>query len=232
MPQSRFALPILVLLAITVILGAAGWLVTFKSGDENQARTLLSDAGALVAMNPDGRHIGTVSLATIQDSAKLPNALELTTKLQDVKSLDLNGTAVDNAALKQVGGTSSLVSLSLKSTQIDDAGLAHLAGLTKLESLHLNDTAVSDSGLASLGALRSLKVLDLSATEVTNDLSPLAQLKNLEWLVLGRLTLGDNSLAPLAELPKLKRVTLRGSTYPESAVEQLQASHPGLKVDE
>jgi hypothetical protein len=232
MSPSRSVLSILVILAISFIVGSAFWMVAVGGGDESVARNLLADLGALVVMNPDGRHVGTVSLSTLQDDSRLRDALKLTTEFRDVKALDLNGTAVDNAALKLVGNMSSLVSLSLKSTTIDNDGLVHLAKLTQLESLHLNSTDVSDAGISSLAALINLKVLDLSGTQVKNDLSQLSQLSNLEWLVLGELSLGESALDSLAELPKLKRLTLRGSTYAKPAVKQLQTKRPGLRVDE
>jgi Leucine-rich repeat (LRR) protein len=232
MSKSQFVLPVLGLLAII----AFATIVTVSSEifggcDESQAQATLMKAGALVVMNSGGKCVGTVNLSTITDKSKLAELLRIMADLQELQALNLNNTSLGHSELQIVGSMRSLVSLSLMATEIGDEGVAHLTELNKLESLHLNSTSVSDEGLDHLSKLNGLKVLDLSGTQVKSDLVPLSQLENLEWLVLGNLSLSDNSLRGLEEGPKLKRLTLRGSTYPESAAKQLSAKRPEIRID-
>jgi len=231
---NRTMLRPLTLAAAVVVLGVAGLCVWWLFGnrrDESAAKRRLIELGALVAMDADGRHVGTVTLSTVHDLSKIREALQIVATLRQVKAIDLNRAAIDNEDLRAIGGCSSLVSLSLKSTQIDDDGLRTIAGLGRLESLHLNDTAISDAGLPQLARLTELKLLDLSGTAVAVDLSPLCRLEHLEWLVLGKLTLEDGALKPLESAPALRRLTLRDSTYSDSALRALQNARPTLTID-
>ncbi len=98
--------------------------------------------------------------------------------------------------------------------EIDDAGVAIAdAKPTSPEWLrdfydqvvyvHLNDTQVSD--LTPLANLKSLEWLHLGNTLVS-DLTPLANLKSLQRLVLGNTQVSD--LTPLANLKSLKWLVL------------------------
>jgi Leucine-rich repeat (LRR) protein len=218
-----------------IVLGAAGlvtWWFNGNHANETDAKQRLIELGALVAMDADGRHVGTVTLSTLNDLAKVREAMQLAAVMRKIKALDLNRTSIDGSDLRTIGTMTTLTSLSLKSTKIDDQGLANLAGLRRLESLHLADTAVSDAALGHLAPLKAIKVLDLSGTRVSSDISPVASLPQLEWLVLGQLTLSDAALDVLASAPSLKRLTLRGSEYNEAAVEALRSKRPGLSIDE
>jgi hypothetical protein len=200
--------------------------------DERATKQKLVELGALVALDADGRHVGTVTLSTIDNVASVREALKIAAELDQVKALDLNRTGIDNSDLQTVGTMSSLTSLSLKSTAIDDAGLAQLAGLQRLEALHLNGTEVSEEGLSDLAALDSLKLLDLSKTHVVRGLAPIAELPHLEWLLLRELSLADDALAPLASAPSLKRLSLKESGFNASSIADLREQKPELAIDE
>ena len=58
--------------------------------------------------------------------------------------------------------------LNLSGTQVTDAGLKELAGLKNLHTLNLNFTPVTDAGLKELADLKNLHTLDLSFTAVTD----------------------------------------------------------------
>lgn len=223
---------LLLLISIAVLAGGAVWWFTSGGGDEFQQKAQLADLGALVVMDSDGSHVSSVTLSTINDLQKVREALDLAAKLNRLKSLDANRTAIGNAELEVIGTIPSLVSLSLKRTDTDDQGMANLSDLQHLESLHLNDTAITDSGLTHLRELAQLKILDLSGTQVSKNLSAVAAMPQLEWLVLGRLSLEDEVFVELSKAPSLKRVTLRDANYSESALEKLRQQRPGISVDE
>ena len=68
---------------------------------------------------------------------------------EEVISLNLSGTSVTDAGLKEMAGPKNLSSLSLVKMQVTDSGLNELTGLKYLSSLDLR-TRVTDKGVAEL----------------------------------------------------------------------------------
>src|SRR5438105_15403099 len=60
-------------------------------------------------------------------------------------AVDLEGTKVTDAALKELIQLKQLTSLDLSGTQVTDAGLKELTNLKQLISLYLNYTKVTDA---------------------------------------------------------------------------------------
>jgi hypothetical protein len=87
--------------------------------------------------------------------------------LNKLTALWLEGTAVGDATLAQIGRLGALEALDLAATRVTDDGLAHTAPLRKLLALYLSQTAVSDAGLAPLRRLRTLELVQLDGTRVT-----------------------------------------------------------------
>jgi hypothetical protein len=75
--------------------------------------------------------------------------------------------AVDT--LKYIGQLEQLESLGLDQTNVNDDQLAHLAGLSRLRILWLSSTQITDQGLEHLKSLKNLQIVHLSDTEVTRD---------------------------------------------------------------
>jgi outer membrane protein assembly factor BamB len=121
--------------------------------------------------------------------------------------LEVAGTAVTSAGLVHLSGLKNLERLNLCLTAVDDRGFEHLAGLTKmrrlvvcsskvtgtgfrhlggmkqLESINLHSSPASDAGLEAIGRLTSLRRLEVVHTQVTDaGLKHLAGLVNLEQL--------------------------------------------------
>lgn len=85
----------------------------------------------------------------------------------NLRWLDLAGTRVTDAGLKQVAAMPNLARLHLERTAITDAGLAQLGAMPELQYLDLYGTAVTDAGLAPLQAMPKLRRLYLWQTKVT-----------------------------------------------------------------
>jgi internalin A len=99
--------------------------------------------------------------------------------------LNLGGTPVRDAGLKELARLKSLQALVLYSTKVTDAGLKELTRLEGLQELSLDDTQLTDAGLKALAELKGLQKLDLSSTPVTDaGLKELAGLKGLRLLDL------------------------------------------------
>jgi hypothetical protein len=82
--------------------------------------------------------------------------------------IDLGGTNVTDAGLKELAGLKGLTYLALEGTRVTDVGLKELAGLKGLTDLHLGGTKVTDAGLKELVKLKGLSHLDLIRATVTD----------------------------------------------------------------
>ncbi len=110
------------------------------------------------------RRIGMLHVlpfAKAKDSGRAKSDLEIVW-------LDLSGTQVSDAGLKEIAGLANLIHLDLSigvtSKQmrgVTDEGLKQLAGMKQLVSLDLSRTKVTDAGLKELHALTSLRRLRL-----------------------------------------------------------------------
>src|SRR5262245_20562132 len=70
--------------------------------------------------------------------------------------VNLIGTKVADAGLKELRELKSLQTLNLHGTNVTDAGLRELKGLKSLQSLNLSYTNVTDGGLKELKELKTL----------------------------------------------------------------------------
>ena len=70
--------------------------------------------------------------------------------MQKLTFLDLGGTKITDAGLKEVAKLHQLTLLYLRDTKITDAGLKDVAKMKQLEWLALYDTKVTKAGVAEL----------------------------------------------------------------------------------
>jgi len=171
-------------------------------------RSIASDEGLAVF----GRLV-ELELNERTDGHKEPEPRKLSERVTDdwlkrladqeqLRRLELSGTAITSAGLVHLKDLTNLEWLNLCLTAVDDRGLEHLAGLTRmrrlvicasritgtgfqhlqgmkqLESINLHSAPASDAGLEAIGKLTSLKRLEIVHTNVTD-----AGLKHLAALV-------------------------------------------------
>jgi poly(3-hydroxybutyrate) depolymerase len=140
--------------------------------------------------------------------------------------LDLHGTSLTDAGLKEVATLKQLRALHLGNTKVTDAGLKTLAGLEHLEILALNGAQVTDPGLKALAALKQLRSLNLSSTKVTDaGLKGLAGVGRLETLYLRDTRVTGGVLKALAGLKNLHTLNLQGTNVADAGLKDLR----GLK---
>jgi hypothetical protein len=121
-------------------------------------------------------------------------------------ALDLSGTDLTDAGLKELAGLKSLQMLGIGLTRVTDGGLKELAGLKNLQTLGLGATAVTDTGLKELVGLKNLQSLNLFLDHVTDaGVKELAALKSLQVLNLGGTKVTDAGLKELAGNWKSKK---------------------------
>jgi hypothetical protein len=128
---------------------------------------------------------------------------------EEILLLDLHGTQVTDAGLKELAGCKNLATLNLtESRKITGTGLKELSGLNKLTELHLfGARGLTPAGLNGLAGIQSLTTLHLDFTDVNDaGLRELACLKNLTVLTLVNVAkVTDAGVADLQRaLPKCK----------------------------
>lgn len=199
---------------------------------ERLAAERLQSLGVLVTKGPDRKSVTSAALVTLKDGNDLTEAVGLLKDLSKLTSLDLRGTALTDAHMVDVARAKSVLSLTLTQTSLSDTGVAHLAGMRKLQSLYLNETKVSGASIMPLSKLSQLRILDLSATKVAGGLGPLAELPQLDWLLLRNLSINDDSLATLGKSQSLKRLSLGGSEISnKKSLDVLRAERSEIAVE-
>ena len=157
-----------------LIMGAIGSAVAFQ---DDLPTVAAADAKAIEKLSQMGAVAGplaaSTNLVSVNFSMAGPKAgdaqLEALKPVSDqLFWLNLGGTAVTDAGLKQLSGLKNLRRLHLEKTAISDEGLAALKGLAELRYLNLYGTKVSDKGLAALTGLKNLENLYLWQTPVTD----------------------------------------------------------------
>jgi mono/diheme cytochrome c family protein len=146
--------------------------------------TLKPAAGAANAGGPKIAKASPAVVAKLEKAgAAVREIAQNDTRLE--VAYNMQGAAVNDAALVPVAGLANVVELHLGKTSVTDAGLVHLKGLTNLAVLHLEGTKVTDAGLVHLKNLPNLEYLNLYGTNVTDaGLSHLTGLKKLKKLYL------------------------------------------------
>jgi internalin A len=89
------------------------------------------------------------------------------TALESLESLSLANAAVTDEGIKHIRGLAHLKLLDLGGTRITDAALREICELKHLEDFNLFNTAITDEGLGHLTRLKSLRRLEISGTHVT-----------------------------------------------------------------
>lgn len=219
-----------IFIAAALVLAAVWWL-SQGAADERPLRSRLAEMGVIATLDSSGRSISTVNLASIRDPDRFDEAFEIVLDLGNISTLGLNGMPVTNADLERIAELSSLVTLSLSDCNVGGTGYEPLSNLVNLEYLHLPGTQTTDEDLESLSKIHSLASIDLSRTNVHSDLSPLAELPRLKWLLLIGNTLNDGALSGLIAAPALTRVTLTNAECADNDMKALQSAKPQIKLD-
>jgi len=156
------------------------------------------------------------------------------TGLKQLKTLEISG-CYDLLTLPSLKGLTSLESLTLKSSELDQSPIADLTGLKTL-SLYYTDS------LLPLKELKNLTSLTLAPYMDVDDVSPLANLSNLEYLKIGIDTAAElDDLSPIGKLKNLKILDLGGDDhthyiyadfiYGMAGLEELNLSNDRLDSD-
>jgi sugar lactone lactonase YvrE len=215
-------------------------------------RSIVGDEGLAILSR-----IVEIELNERTDGHKEPEPKKLSDRVTDdwlknladqeqLRRLELSGTAITSAGLVHLKELKSLERLNICLTAVDDRGFEHLAGLVhmrrmvicaskitgsgfrhlqgmkQLESINLHSAPASDAGLEEIGKLTSLKRLEIVHTNVTDDgLKHLAGLVNLQQLHVHGPKATAKALPFLGELKELYQLDVYDRAASNQTLEQI-----------
>jgi serine/threonine protein kinase len=197
--------------------------ILFSRGGKKDEPTLNSDSNGSTAVLPASTATFTsdpsdpqnvIVEAAIRSVLKKPEGELTQADLTKVTFLDLSGTQITDADLKEVAKLENLTYLKLSvCKQITGVGLKELAKLEKLTRLELSDTNLTDAGLKELAKLENLTKLYFAPNNITDaGLKEVTKLGNLTTLWLHNTQITGAGLKEVAKLKTLTYLDLRGCT--------------------
>lgn len=208
---------------------------------------MVADPAVRTILRPSVRAFA-ISLShrtTDGDLARLTHALA---HLPNLRAIDLGGSKVGDAGVKNLKKIPDLQALFLDRTSVGDEGLKAIAECPNLTWLDVSGAKVTDAGVAALGASKSglrllrladnpgitdagfralatqagLKTLDLAGTGITlSTPTDLSGLKVLRRLSLARTEVGDDYVYQLTAAAGLEELDLSGSAVTGSGLGSL-----------
>jgi hypothetical protein len=125
----------------------------------------------------DGTRITNAGLAHLAHMSQMEvlglrnaaiTSLESLRGMTHLKSLDLDGSSVGDAAMEIVASFRNLQEVRLSKTRITDTALGNVCALPELRFLDLHGTSIHNSSIPRLCGLRVISTLNLADTELTN----------------------------------------------------------------
>jgi hypothetical protein len=171
---------------------------------------------SLINFNGFGKQeIGDTGLAQLRDLTRL-------------ETLNLQGTQLTDAGLASLSGLENLKSLNISGTLVTNDGLKYLAGMRNLTTLEVDAQGVNDAGLAHIALrkhLQRLKLRVITSDAAFDQISKLAELRELDATIYNT---SDAGWANLAKLPALDSLRIAGLGVNDGAVKQI-GRLPALK---
>jgi Leucine-rich repeat (LRR) protein len=149
---------------------------------EEEALAVIQGVGGSVRADAQG-NIVSVDLS---DTPVRDNMLAAIAVFPHVQTINCtNAHHITGSGLAALRGLNNLETLYLVDTQVDDAGLRHVRHLTSLKTLQLGHTQITDAGMPALDSLEQLQTLSIANTAVSDKgLVQLRDLRHLSTLIL------------------------------------------------
>lgn len=142
--------------------------------------------------------------------------------LTNLERLNVCLTAVDDDGLKHLAKLTKMKRMAVCSSKVTGSGFAHLEGMKEIESINLHSSPASDAGLEAIGKLTSLKRLEVVHTKVTDaGLKHLAGLKNLRQLHVHGPETTAGALPFVGELKELYELDVYDKAASNATCEQI-----------
>ena len=166
------------------------------------AQVTRDDNGSIVQVNLVGK--SNRDLLTVT-----PEMIQALSQLNELRSLSLWGTTIDDDDLRQLVTLKRLRSIDLSFTQVSGQAIRILSPLKELVSLRFDSCNVTDDHLADLKLMPQLAMLYLRNSKVTD--RGLKEIRNLDQVVLLELSdcrVTDQGLISLGKFPVIQHLWL------------------------
>ena len=182
----------------------------FEAKDKDiQDLTGMQFAKNLEFLALDRNQISDLSpIATLINLRVLLIQENLLSDISPVRGLtNLTNIEIDDMPIADLSPLAGLINLrKIHAAGIPLSDLSPIVGLPKLETLYIPGAEISD--LTLLASFTGLKILNLGSNKIPiSDISPLAELTNLGWLILDNNEISD--ISPLAGLTNLEQLDLQ-----------------------
>lgn len=164
------------------------------------------------------------------DGHKEPEAKPLTQRVHDdtlkllagqdqLRRLEVSGTAVTSAGLIHLKDLTNLQFLNVCLTAVSDDGFAHLANLTKMRRMTVCASKITGSGFAHLSNMKQIESINLHSSPASDaGLEAIARLTTLRRLEIVHTNVTDGGLKHLASLTNLRQLHIHGKETTETAL--------------
>ncbi len=128
-------------------------------------------------------------------------------ELKNLEILNVCLTAVSDDGFEHLAGLTKMKRMVVCASKITGSGFKHLQGMNQIESINLHSSPASDAGLEAIGKLTNLRRLEIVHTAVTDaGLKQLAGLVNLRQLHVASHDTTEAGLPFLADLKELDQL--------------------------
>lgn len=149
-----------------------------------------------------------------------------------LESLQLSGSKITNAGLKQLCLIPNLLFLNLSNTSIDGEGLQYLSILKKLSDLNLDNTNIEPDSLNHLSAVKPLRSLSMQGASINDaHVRQISNVTQIEFLMLNDSQVTDQGLIPLTKMENLKKLFMSNTNITDAGVAHFIHSENLLKLD-
>lgn len=164
------------------------------------------------------------------DGHKEPEAKPLTQRVHDdtlkllvgqdqLRRLEVSGTAVTSAGLVHLKDLTNLQFLNVCLTAVSDDGFEHLANLTKMRRMTVCASKITGSGFAHLSNMKQIESINLHSSPASDaGLETIAKLTTLRRLEIVHTNVTDAGLKHLGSLTNLRQLHIHGKETTETAL--------------
>lgn len=139
------------------------------------------------------------------------DTLKLLAGQDELRRLEVSGTAVTSAGLVHLKDLIGLQFLNVCLTACDDSGFEHLAKLTKMRRMTVCASKITGSGFKHLGGMKQLESINLHSSPASDaGLEAIGKLTSLKRLEIVHTHVTDAGLAHLATLTNLRQLHIHG----------------------
>lgn len=138
---------------------------------------------------------------------------------EDLRRLELSGTAVTSEGLVHLKDLKNLEVLNVCLTAVDDEGLQHLAALTKMRRMVVCSSKITGSGFKHLGGMKQIESINLHSSPASDaGLEAIGKLANLRRLEIVHSKVTDAGLKHLANLVNLRQLHIASHDTTEAGL--------------